>query len=298
MEHDVVRDGVHDLDTVLVAACASLKARGVRVYMASLRQADGAWTEPWSWRVGVCDPDARASRLRYFFAEDSPVTKLSEAAAKAWPCLGEDAPSGPGPRTGEEMIEVGRMRYYGGPRRWMDWSDHESYGPNRALWALEAIQGSVTARLVGSVDVRGELCEQYVCDVRPAGIAHTGGIQLVDPPEPRDAWRVIDANVSVDSGGLVRRIMWSERFGAIFRPGLVPRLLAREDHPVAYDGGFSDSGRLWHVIELWDYSCEVEIRAPTEFAGKVPLRHAVRDLWRKRRKYKQRTKHPRPIRES
>ncbi len=63
---------------------------------------------------------------------------------------------------------------------------------------------------------------------------------------------------------------------------------------MASDSGLPGSGRLWHVIELWDYGCEVEITAPTDFTEHAPLRNAVRELWRKRRQYKQRTETSQP----
>lgn len=150
----------NDPEVLRAAARLSLDAHGVRLYRARTRELDdGGWSDPWSWEVGVAHPAARSVQLRYFLAEGSPVEKLAEAVAQRWPWLDEDAtPREPGPRTGQETIEIGRTHYYGGPDRWIDWSDMSFYGPAHALWPLEALLGTMSATRAGRSEVRGATC--------------------------------------------------------------------------------------------------------------------------------------------
>lgn len=277
-------------EVVRGAARLSLAARGVRLYRARAREADGGWTQPWSWEVGIGDPAARSVQLRHFHAEDSPVRKLAEAASRRWPWLDDDSPPDPGAKKGEESIEIGRKDYYGGsPQGWLDWSDMEFHGPARALWPLEAVLGTTHATHAGVADVRGETCNRYVTEVLPGKAVAVEGVQLVDPPQPDDYWRALHADVCIDSAGLIRRIAWSPAFERRFKPGLLPRAAAgfAKDPPSTHEA----KGRLWYLTELWDYGCRADITAPTNLIDTqgASLRTIVRDLWRMRREYKKRT---------
>jgi hypothetical protein len=280
-----------DAGAVCAAATRSLSAHGVRLCHARTRESDdGSWTDPWSWEVGVANPAARSVQVRHFHAEDSPGEKLSEAVVRRWPWLDDDDTHDPEPgqRTDVETIEIRRKHYYGGPDRWIDWSDMPFYGPARALWPLEAILGVITATPAGSRNVRGDMCTRYRCDVAPGEGARWDEITLIDRPEPDDDWRALSADVCVDSSGLVRRIAWSPTTGKRFKPGVLPRLATRLDQSPAPEPSFDANGRLWNATEFWDYGCSVEISAPTNLtdsSGKSML-DIVRDLWRIRRKYK------------
>jgi hypothetical protein len=285
------QEQLNDADVVRAAATRSLAAPGVRLYRVRTREAaGGGWSDPWSWEIGVADPAARSVQLRHFHSEDSPVEKLAEAAARKWPWLDDDAPpSEPGPRTGEETIEIGRTQFCGGPDRWIDWSDMPFYGPARAMWPLEALLGTTTTTRAASTDVRGDACARYVSDVVPGEVARLEGITLVDPPEPGDDWRALSAEVSIDARGHVRRIAWSPTTGRRFKPGLLPRLAGRLDRKAAVDHAFDASGRLWYITEFWDYGCDVEISVPTNLIdmSDTSMRDIIKDLWQMRRRYKQ-----------
>jgi hypothetical protein len=101
----------NDAEVVRAAAKQSLAAHGVRLHRVRIMETDGAWTDPWSWEIGVADPAARSVQLRHFTAEDSPVEKFAEAVARKWPWLVDDTPpTEPGPRAGQETIEIDVMK--------------------------------------------------------------------------------------------------------------------------------------------------------------------------------------------
>jgi hypothetical protein len=285
-----------DTEVVRAAATRSLAARGVRLYRARTRETDdGGWTDAWSWEVGVADPAARSVRVRHFHADGAPLEKLTEAVLHRWPWLGDETPPpDPDPRDNAETIEIGRTNYYGGPDRWIDWSDMPFYGPARVLWPLEAILGATTADRAGSIDLRGEACARFLCKVLPGNVARLDGIELVDSPEAGDDRRELSVDVCIDLGGLVRRVMWSPTTGKRFKPGLLPRLAAHFDKSPPPDPAFDADGRLWNLTEFWDYGCEIEISAPTNLidSSDTSMLDIANDLWRMRRKYKQ--QHDRP----
>lgn len=158
-----------------------------------------------------------------------------------WPWLDDGTPE-PGP---SETIEIGRNQYYGGAeRRWLDWSDMPDHGLGLALWPLEAILGATTARRSGSLEVRGDACARYLCDVRPGDVARTDETKLVDPPGPDDDWRAVSAEVCIDASGFVRRVALSPTIGKRFTPGLLQRIAALLDSSPAPDTGFAGDGRL------------------------------------------------------
>jgi hypothetical protein len=106
----------------------------------------------------------------------------------------------------KKTIEIGRKHYYGGAqRRWIDWSDMPYHGSAHVLWPLEAILGATTARRSGSLEVRGDACARYLCDVLPGKVARTDGIELVAPPEPDDDWRALSADVCIDGSACPHR---------------------------------------------------------------------------------------------
>ena len=217
--------------------------------------------------------------------------KLGEAAVRRWPWL-DDPPSDADSTGGYETIEIGREHFGGGPGGWSSGPDLRFYGPARGLWPLEVMLGAATATPGGNVDVREESCARYLCEVRPGDVASSDEVKLVDPPEADDDWRAIAADVCVDDRGLVRRIAWSPTTGKRHAPGLVERLATRVDRTPGADRKSASEGRLWTVTDLWDYGCQVDIRAPTDLldpAG-TPLREIGRDLWRMRREYKQRNR--------
>jgi hypothetical protein len=150
--------------------------------------------------------------------------------------------------------------------------------------------GTTDATRSGDAEVRGEACMRYAVEVAPGQAAGLEGIQLVDLPKPDDYWRVLHADVCIDRSGLVRRIAWSPRYEPRLKPGLLPRVVARlaKEPPPAHDS----EGRLWNVLEFWDYGCEVDITAPTNLidTSDSSLRKIVRDLWRMKREYQKRTR--------
>jgi hypothetical protein len=284
-----------DAEDVRRAARLSLGARGVRVQCVRVREADGGWTDPWSWEIGVADPAARSIRLQHFIARDSPSSKLVDAAVRRWPWLGEGPRSESDPERGGESIEIGPNHYFGGPGGWIDfnWNDQPVYGPAHALWPLEAILGTTTATGAGTIDLRGERCTRYLCEVQPAQAADRTDVQLVDDPKPDDDWRRLTAEVCIDATGRVRRIAWSPVLGRRRRPGLLQRLAAALERGPTSDETTGSHGRLWNLIEFWDYGCPAEIAAPSAFIDRTGAScfDIARDLWRMRREYKQR--HPR-----
>jgi hypothetical protein len=280
-----------DVEVVRAAATRSLGMTGVRLYRATISETPSGWAEPWSWEIGVANPAARSAQLRHYYAEDSPLEKLGEAVVRRWPWLDDDGSAhGQGPRAGEETIEINRAQYYGGPERWIDWSDLSYYGPGRALWPLEAILDVTTATGGESIDVRGTLCARYLTHVVPDNRRCLGDARLVDPPLRHDDWRELTADVCIDDQGHVRRIAWSPNIGKRPRPGLLARLAVRLDKDPDADHAINPPGRPWHVTELWDYGCNVEIHAPTNLidAMGTPIRDIAIDLWRMRRRYQQR----------
>lgn len=82
--------------------------------------------------------------------------------------------------------------------------------------------------------------------------------------------------------------------GKRFKPGLLPRLAERLDRNATADHAVDASGRLWHVIEFWDYGCDVEIIAPTNLidSSDTSMRDIFKDLWSMRRDYKQTHRRP------
>jgi hypothetical protein len=241
--------------------------------------------------VGVADPASRSARFRHFYSDDSPVIKLAGAAARRWPWLDDDdPPSGPGPHEGEESIEIGRRHYYGGGSRgWIDWGEQGSDRLTWTLWPLEALLGTVNASEDQETQVRGENSTRYLAKVLPGDAARAGGVVLVDPPKSDDSWRELDAEVCIDSSGLIRRIAWSPAFSKRFKPGLLPRIATSfaNEPPTTYDDAES---RIWYLIEFWDYGCEVDIGTPTRLidTSDTSLRTIVRDLWRMKRDYEKR----------
>jgi hypothetical protein len=287
--------GPDPADAVREAARLSLAARGLRLWRARLREADGGWTEPWSWELGSAHPAARSVRLRRFFAKDSPWAEILDGVPRRWPWLGGDEPSEPGPEDGGEVIEVGRKWYFGGSgHRWIDWGEMR-YGPARALWPLEAILGTIRATRAADTDVRGADCARYVMEILPGEAASREGTTLVDPPNADDDWRRIHCEVCIDSGGLIRRIAWSPAFGKRHSPGLVGRAAKTFGNDSAFDQ--DAAGRLWNVIEFWDYGCHVDIATPTDLAdphGGPSFREVIQDLRRMRREYRQQVRQPPP----
>jgi hypothetical protein len=172
----VVGFGSAEGRVVRAAAESSLAAHGARVYTATvIEDRAGGWTPPWSWRTGVANPARRAVQLKSFDSEASPVVKLAKAAAKRWPGLDGDPPTGEGPFAGGEMIDIGRRHFYGSTAGWLDWSDVSYYGPAQPLWILEAMLGTVTAEPVGRGEVRGESCARYLAEVQPGRVAGRSG---------------------------------------------------------------------------------------------------------------------------
>lgn len=267
------------------AAGLSLSERGVRVYRTRVREADGGWTDPWSWELGVADPAARSIQVRHFNSEESLVNKLAEASARFFGAANQTTDHSP-EEVEAQSIEIERQRYHGGPERWIDRSDRPSYGPARGLWPLEAILATTTASPAAGRDVRGQRCARYICKVVPGSIAGQAAVKLVDLPKPDDDWRALDADVSIDRSGLVRRIAWSPMTGKRLKAGLLGRLLRDRQ---SSDAGTPSSGRLWNIIEFWDYGCEVEIAAPTDLISEgTPIRQIARDLRRMRHQSKRR----------
>jgi hypothetical protein len=226
--------------------------------------------------------------MEHFYSEDSPAIKLAEAASRYF---GGDEPSEPHGGENAESIEIRRSHYYGGPRPgWMDWSDMPYYGLSRTLWPLEAILGTTHAAPAADITVRDASCGRYLVSVQPGAAADLEGVTLVDRPKPDDPWRMLHADVCIDRGGLVRRIAWSPVFEIRTRPGVLPRLLTK----LAKDptGGHVALGRLWNLIEFWEYGCEVQIAAPTTLIDhpETPFRKIVYDFWRMRREHKRRTR--------
>lgn len=306
MNGDEPEERLRHAEAVRAAARLSLAAPGVRVHRSRVREAEGSWTEPWSWEVGDADPSARSVRLRHCWAEDSPLEKvtdasvrLSEAAARRWPWLAGETPSqAPAHGDGEtnkidyQTIEIGRKWYGGGPHVWSDRSDKLTYAPARLLWPLEAILGTTAAAHAGITDVRGESCVRYVGEAQPGEVADRVEIELIDPPRPDDDWRKLAIDVCVDSKGLVRRIAWSPTIGTQFKLGWLPRLAAILERSSTSDDGVDRAGRLWNIVELWDYGCHIEICAPTDLLdlGEAPtVGTIVLNLWRKKQQHKQRT---------
>jgi hypothetical protein len=289
MTNDEAARNRHDAELVRAAGRLSLVTAGVRLYRATLREARGGWAEPWSWEIGIANPAARSVRVRHYYSEGSPVEKLGEAVVRKWPWLDDDgSPRESGPRAGEESIEIERAQYYGGPDRWIDWSDMPFRGPARALWPLEVILGARTATRIEGIEVRGDLCSRYLTDVLPDNATRQAEGRLVDPPRSNDDWRSLIADVCIDEHGLVRRIAWSPTTGKRPKPGLLPRLAARLDKNTNADHAFDPPGRPWHVTELWDYGGDVQIDAPTNLIDEsdTSIGDIVTDLWRMRRRYK------------
>ncbi len=218
--------------------------------------------------------------------------KLAEASVR-W--FGGESPPTDGEDHVAETIEIGRERYFGDSDRWLNQTDSASYGPARCLWALEAILGTTSASHAGSTDVRGESCTRYAAEVLPGEAAGQAETKLVDPPKSDDDWRALAADVCIDGRGYVRRIAWSPTTGRRFKPGLLRPAIALDRTPDS-DRLTSGEGRLWNVIDLWDYGCHVDIAAPTELfdtATEGPsFREIVHDLWRMRREHKRRTARP------
>jgi hypothetical protein len=279
-------------DVVRAAAARSLAAEGARVYSVRVRE-DGAggWTDPWSWRTGVANPAGRAVKVDVSHADDSPVVRLAETAAARWPGI-DDEPDGTDPddpTAGGEVIEVGRRSFW----RYTDdmqWLEHSppSYGPAKVLWGLEAILATRVATEITGCEVRGAWCRRYRATIRPGDLVGKPGIELIDAPKESDDWAEVVGDADIDDGGLIRRVMWSPTVGRRFKPGLLPRFaqLLSHDPPAAP----VDSGRLWTILELWDYDCPVQIAAPTDLfePGETSLTTIARDLWRMRRDYKRR----------
>jgi hypothetical protein len=289
MREDDAAHNRRDAEVVRAAGRLSLAMTGVRLYRATIREAGSGWTEPWSWEIGAANPAARSVRVRHYFAEGSPVVKLGEAVVRKWPWLDDDGSHrAPGPRAGEESIEIETAQYYGGPDRWIDWSDMPFYGPARALWPLEVILGARTATPIEGVEVRGDVCGRYLTNVLPDNATRPAEGKLVDSPRATDDWRALAADVCIDEDGLVRRIAWSPTTGKRTKPGLLPRLAARLDKNTKADDAFDAPGRPWHVTELWDYGGNVQINAPTNVidGSDASMGDIVTDLWRMRRRYK------------
>jgi hypothetical protein len=289
-------DGV-GAEVVREAASRSLTARGVRVYRARVREAGGGWTEPWSWEVGVADPAGRLVQVRHFYSDESPVVKLADAAARRWPWFAGEDGSG-GAAEGESgTIEIGREYYYGGPAQWLDWSGDGFYAPARVLWALEAILGTIVAERASAVEVRNHPCVRYIGRVRPGEAAGVAEVKLVDRPGPGDEWRLLDAELCIDGSGRVRRIAWTPAIGTRIKPGVLPRLATALHGPPEPDPRTTPPGRLWNVLELWDYGCAVDITRPSHLMTEpVSFREMIGEVWRARHAYKQRTARPEPPR--
>lgn len=216
--------------------------------------------------------------------------RVAEAMAQRWPSLIDDSPAERGSRVPDyETIEIGRRWYGGGAGGWSDHGE-SGYGPALGLWPLEAILATKVVTRADDVEVRGEPCARYLCDVGPGDVAAREGVSLVDPPGADDDWRALAADVCVDRGGLVRRVAFSPLFAGRFRPGLLVRAAAKLDRNSNPDQARASQGRLWTVIDLWDYGCQVEISAPTNLIdteGAPGFRAIARDLWRMRRDYRQ-----------
>jgi hypothetical protein len=270
-------------EAVRLAAARSLNVRGLRVYRTRVRQANGSWTAPWSWEVGVASPATRSVQLCHFIAEGSPVDRLAKAAEHRWPWLSDDR-SFESPGTDMETIEIGRRLFIGGPGGWGLVTARPFYGPKMALWALEALLATIRASPSGSADVRGEPCVRYLGEALPGEIAGQDGIVLVDEPAADDAWRLLATDVSVDAEGFVRRVAWSPRGGPRKR-GVLDRLDKR------FGSGHGPTGSLWEVTEFWAYGCHVEISAPSELIdpSTVSLADIVRETRAAKREYKRKS---------
>ena len=95
------------------------------------------------------------------------------------------------------------------------------------------------------------------------------------------------ADVCVDAKGLIRRIAWTPKFHKHRSGGLVPRLgrLSSSPQPSVQAAG----SRIWELLELWDYGCDVQISAPPDpitNRDDPSWSEIARDLWRLKREYK------------
>jgi hypothetical protein len=281
--------GADAAEAVRAAARLSLAADGVRVCRWRSRQSEKGWTEPWSWELGVADPLARAVQWCHHLAEESPWTKLAEAAGNRWPWLSDDAATEQATEVGYETIEIGRTVYGGGANGWWMSSDEPRYLPSLGLWPLEMLLASTSAERAGSTETRGVACERYLGEAHPGKVAALATVKLIDAPAVDDDWRVVCTDVSIDAQGFVRRIAWSPTTGTRFTPGLVARLAGRLDRSPA--GHPTDSeGRPWYWLELWDYGIKASVRSPAHVNEHhdVPLHVIARDLWRVRSQYRRR----------
>jgi hypothetical protein len=100
------------------------------------------------------------------------------------------------------VIEIGRTHYVGGSGGgWVD-CDEIRYGPDRTLWPLEAIIGTIDASRAADTEVRGESFARYVIAILPGEAAGRDATTLIDPQRPATIGRIIHADVSIGGRGL------------------------------------------------------------------------------------------------
>lgn len=75
--------GAAEAETVRQACRRTLATPGARIYVATVYEQPGGWTEPLSWEIGVADPAARRVLLRHFVSPEDPLMKLAREAEQS-----------------------------------------------------------------------------------------------------------------------------------------------------------------------------------------------------------------------
>jgi hypothetical protein len=181
-------------EAVQVACRRSLAARGARIYITTVREAEGGVTPATRWEIGVADPSARRLHVSGFATRDDPVEKMATAAAEAAGQLSPSATDEGDCVVGDELVGhyerilIGRDLYDSWGERWTGDLPRPLWAVD-GLWALEAVQGVKAARIGEEVEVRGERCTQYVGEACPAHVVGLTGIELVERQLVDDGFR-------------------------------------------------------------------------------------------------------------